>query len=420
MKAWGRFSTALRRFCADRRGTILLKFALGMPAVSVLGLGAVDLQAVYATKAHLQEIADAAALAGARELALAVNDDGPEGRAAAYVDGHVASWTDAPTITQTIEVMEMADGTRALRVLLEGNRPSFFANLLPPGGWDMAAEAIASSVAATPLCVLIHGEDRDDTLELRDSARLRAPACMVHSNHDISVRGGQISAAASQATGAASGMITPAAATGAALIQDPFLDLDLGDRPTVRGAVDCTLDRLAPVVSSGRYRLAPGVHCNGFRFEGTAELILEPGEHWFMSGSLVLRDDSRLTGEDVVLLFDRTSNFEFRERSRVSLDGRETGPYAGLVLAAARGNTRDFVVSSDHVESLLGVIYVPSARLIVEGDADVARESAWTVIVARYLTMVGSPSLYINADYRSADVPVPEGVGPSGGAHLVR
>lgn len=91
------------------------------------------------------------------------------------------------------------------------------------------------------------------------------------------------------------------------------------------------------------------------------------------------------------------------------------------MLTAARQNTRDFVISSDHVEALLGVIYIPGARLVVEGSAAVARESAWTVIVARYLRMVGSPSLFINADYRSSDVPVPEGVGPSGGgSQLVR
>lgn len=421
MGAWSKLWARLKAFGADTRGSIFVKFALAVPAVSVMGLGAMDLQAVYASKAQLQEIADAAALAGARELSLAVNDDGPEGRANAYIDGHVANWADAPEIERFVEVVEMEDGSRALRVSLDGRRPSFFANLLPPGGWKMHAEATAASVAATPLCVLVHGNDRTDTLNLRNNSRLRAPACMVHSNRDIVVAGGQLSAAATQAVGAARGTILPTAATGAAPIPDPFIDLDLGDTRTVRNALDCTLDHLDPVVTSGRYRLEPGVHCNGFRFEGTAELILEPGEHWFLSGSLVLRDDARLTGQDVVLMFDRTSNFEFRDRSRVSLDGRESGPYAGLVLTAARQNTRDFVISSDHVEVLLGVIYIPGARLVVEGSAAVARESAWTVIVARYLRMVGSPSLFINADYRSSDVPVPEGVGPSGGgSQLVR
>jgi hypothetical protein len=78
------------------------------------------------------------------------------------------------------------------------------------------------------------------------------------------------------------------------------------------------------------------------------------------------------------------------------------------------------VEAADHVESLLGVIYVPSARLIVEGTADVARESAWTVIVAREVRLSGSPSLFINANYSASDVPVPSGVGPrTGGSRLI-
>ena len=90
-------------------------------------------------------------------------------------------------------------------------------------------------------------------------------------------------------------------------------------------------------------------------------------------------------------------------------------------MVAYRGNRQDFIISSDQVESLLGVIYVPDATLIVEGSADVARESAWTVIVSQRLELKGSPQLFINANYTASDVPVPEGVGPSsGGSRLLQ
>ncbi|MBF0665808.1 MAG: hypothetical protein IR159_09765, partial [Brevundimonas sp.] len=118
--------------------------------------------------------------------------------------------------------------------------------------------------------------------------------------------------------------------------------------------------------------------------------------------------------------FDQQSKFEFKDQARVNLDGRKSGPYAGIVMGAMRDNKQDFVVSADHVESLLGVIYVPSARLIVEGSSDVARDSAWTVIVAEELQLKGSPSLFINANYDASDVPVPNGVGPrTGGSRLI-
>ena len=406
----------------NTQGVIALKFALAIPAIAVLSLGGVDLYAVQADKARLQEIADAAALAGARELGLAIDDRGPEGRASAFIQAQLADWTHGPqSIVPTVEVVTMDSGERALRAALAANRTSFFGNLLPPGGWNFTAEATATSIAVTPLCVLTHGSAGRESLNLKDSSQIRAPACLVHSNRDIKVEGvARITAAYVQAVHSARGSITPAAATGAVAIEDPFVDMDLDGR-ALRNALGCTLNSLPVKYDSGRHHLSPGIHCNGITVEGTAELILEPGEHWFLGGHLTVKQDARLTGVDVVLFFDKASKFDFKDHSIVNLDGRRSGAYAGMVMVGTRDNTQDFIISSDNVESLLGVIYVPSARLIVEGSADVARESAWTVIVAESLQLKGSPSLFVNANYDASDVPVPQGVGPSsGGSRLVQ
>jgi hypothetical protein len=185
--------------------------------------------------------------------------------------------------------------------------------------------------------------------------------------------------------------------------------------------VDCLTGVVPTVVNSGQHRLAAGVHCGGIDASGTAEIVLDAGEHWFLQGAMVIRGGARLTGSNVVLFFDRASRFDFREQAQISLEGRRTGAFAGLVMAATRDNAQPFNISADNVESLLGVIYVPSATITVEGTADVARESAWTVIVAKGLALKGSPQLYINADYDASSVPVPTGVGPRAGeSRLIR
>ena len=416
--AGARFASKLGR---NTRGVIALKFALAVPGLAVLVLGGVDLYAVQSDRARLQEIADAAALAGARELGLAVDAAGPEGRALAYIEAQLSEWPHGPqTITPSVEVVTLEDGERALHALIHANRTSFFGNMLPPGGWNMNAEATATSIAVVPLCVLTHGAAGRESLNLKDSSQVRAPACLVHSNRDIKVEGvARIIAAHVQAVNSARGSITPAAATGAVAIEDTFTSMDLDGR-ILRDTLGCTLNSLPVTYSSGRHHLQPGIHCNGITVQGTAELILEPGEHWFLGGHLTVKEEARLTGEDVVLFFDRRSKFDFKDHSMVNLDGRKTGPYAGMVMVGTRDNTQDFIISSDNVESLLGVIYVPNARLIVEGSADVARDSAWTVIVAQSLELKGSPSLFINANYDASDVPVPSGVGPSsGGSRLI-
>ena len=408
---------AAGRLARAENGSIALKAALILPCVIVLGAGALDLTQVQATKVRLQDIADSAALASANDLSLATDGSNAIERARIFVQSHLAEWSEAPTVDATYDVVDVS-GQRAIRVGLAANRPSFFANLLPPGGWNIRAQSTATTMGMVPLCVLVTGSSGSKLLNVKDSGRMNAPACMVHSNRDIDVEGGTVTAAAVQAVTSARGMISPAPGTGAARVSDPFshLDLDLSKR------ADCTpAEKGRPLkVSSGTHYIAAGKHCGGIDASGTARLILDPGDHFFLGGHLVVKEDARLEGADVVLFFDKASKFEFKDRARVSLDGRKSGAFAGMVMGGTRDNTQDFIISADHVESLLGVIYVPSAKLIVEGKADVARDSAWTVIVAEGVQLKGSPSLFINANYEVSDVPVPAGVGPrAGGSRLI-
>ncbi len=407
------------RLHRSERGSIALKFAMIGPAVILLGVGGIDLMAVHTAKGRLQSIADAAALAGAPALALATDGSAARERADAFVRGQMGEWADAPDYEATYEVLERG-GQRAIRVLLQGHRTSFFANMLPPGGWRFVGDATASTAGLVPLCVLVSGGVGKDSLHIKDTSRMNAPACLVHSNREIQVGGGAtLTAASVQAVTTARGPINPAASTGAAPIEDPFLDLDLDQSKKLLCTVlDLTVKRIK--VDTGVHYIPAGQHCGGIEASGTARIILEPGEHFFLGGHLTIKEDARLEGTDVVLFFDKASKFDFKDRAVVNLDGRKTGPYAGIVMGGTRDNTQDFVISSDNVESLLGVIYVPEARLVVEGSADVARESAWTVIVAHEVELKGSPSLFINANYDASDVPVPEGVGPRGGARLVQ
>lgn len=409
------FAGRLRR---AERGSIALKFAMIGPAIMLLGVGGIDLMAVHTAKGRLQSIADAAALAGAPALALATDGSAARERADAFVRGQMEEWPEAPDYEASYEILNRG-GQRAIRVLLRGHRTSFFANMLPPGGWNFVGDATASTAGLTPLCVLISGSNGAKLLNIKDSSQMKAPACLVHSNRDILVEGGNISAASVQAVTTAGGSISPSASTGAAPIDDPFADLDLERRGGL--GVLCTVMELTKrvKVSSGAHYVPAGRHCGGIEASGTARVLLEPGEHFFLQGALVVKEDARLEGEDVVLFFDTASKFDFTDRALINLDGRKTGPYAGIVMGAMRDNRQDFIISADNVESLLGVIYVPSARLIVDGTADVARDSAWTVIVAKEMQMKGSPSLFINADYDATDVPVPAGVGPRGGARLI-
>ncbi|WP_298096669.1 pilus assembly protein TadG-related protein [Brevundimonas sp.] len=395
----------LHRLLRETRGSIALKFALIVPAVAMLSVGAVDLMAVTSAQTRLQAVADAAALAAAPALALATDGAAARERAASFVAAELSQWPDAPTVVGTYEVVERG-AQRGIRVLLRANRPSFFANMLPPGGWDFVGDATATSVGLVPLCVLNIATAGDRLLELATQSRIEAPQCLVHSNHTITVKDrSQMIGEAIQAVGSASGAIVPKAGTGAARIEDPFAKLPLDD-PDGKCST-ANVDRV-------NKRIRPGLHC-AISITGKDDYTLEPGEHWFTDGALNVGGTATLRGEDVVLLIGEDGQINFRGNARINLTGRRTGPFAGIVIAALPEHDDLISINSSRVERLEGAIYVPNAILEIAGNADVARQSAWTVIVAASLMLKGSPDVFINANYGDSDVPVPGGVGPNAG-----
>jgi hypothetical protein len=404
----------LKRLLRETRGSIALKFALAVPAVAMLSVGAIDLLAVMSAKTRLQDIADAAALAAAPALALAADEAAARGRAEAFVEAQLSQWADAPTVEAAYEVIEQ-DDQRAIQVRLDGHRISFFANMLPPGGWHFEALATAVSVGQTPLCVLGIGT-RTQIISIRDSSRLMAPDCGIHSNTDIfGGNAARIEGRKIQAVGTATGgTMTPTPGQGSAPIVDPFASMIF---PSLNGCPFTGNGQSNPMKfeDGGTYYFEPGIHCRPIQIGYNTRMVPKPGDHFFRK-NLVLQGRARLEGEDVFLFFDHGSdpllNGQF---TRVNLVGRKNGPYAGMVMATVGGNSPNITLPGEKVERLLGVVYVRTGFLEVSGTGVAAEDSAWTVIVARQIHSTGTARIQINADYGSSDVPVPNGVGPNAG-----
>jgi len=77
-------------------------------------------------------------------------------------------------------------------------------------------------------------------------------------------------------------------------------------------------------------------------------------------------------------------------------------------------------IRSSDARQLLGTFYLPKSTLRVDTERPVADQSAYTIIIADKIELEGKPSLYLNSDYASSDVPVPSGVGPIGGNTFLR
>jgi Flp pilus assembly protein TadG len=393
----------LRRVLTDAGGGVAVIFAFAAPALALLACGAMDLAAVNGDRSAMQDAADATALAMAKQLGVATSA-GITSRAQAYAVGQLGqiATNDSVTVTTTI-----AADNSSVTVAIAGARSSFFGNLLPPGGWNLQAQATASTLGDLPLCVLSSAAGAPGNIQLQTSSQLTAAKCLVQANGDLTVdSGSSLTAGLAQASGVASGPITPAPQTGAPTIADPFASLSI--TPPLLGLCN----PLDLVYDLGVNVLTPGTHCGNLTVRNGATVQLLPGEYYFAQGTLTMQDNSTLTGSNVVLIFNDDASFAFKDSSTINLTGRQSGTYAGFVIATTRANTNTFLISSNSAHLLEGAIYIPDATLQVTGTSNqVADQSAWTVVVAKSLLLQGSPNLVINANYAGSNVPVPAGAG---------
>lgn len=398
-------------FARSRRAGVAVVFAVATPVLAVLACGAIDLASVVADRNRLQDVADAAALDGANQLSVA-NSQGAETRAQQFALDQLSDVAKRVQLTPNVTVPPDA---KSITVVIKGHRSSFFGNLLPMGGWTFSGRATAQPLGRMPLCVLTTASGAAGAISMAGQSVTTATGCLVHSNSDLAVpMPADLNAGTAEAVGSASGQINPAPQTGAPPIPDPFANLNLKIPPTCN-----PLDLLYDL---GVNILLPGVHCGNVTVRQNSTAILLPGNHYFMKGILSLQQNATLQGSDVVLIFDSASHFVFQDNSQIKLQGRQSGPFAGFVIATTPSNTGVFSITSDSARLLLGTIYLPNATLSVSGNStSVADQSAWTVIIAKGLLLTGSPDLVINSSYSSTSVPVPTGVGPSSqGARLVR
>lgn len=410
------FFRFVERLKKDRTQSGNMAVTVGIAAIPLAMLVAMasEFVALGRERALMQTAADAAALSGAQNLTLV----GSSARQSTtdverFAMAQVGEFANRATVS--FKATQGSDGTYTVEGL--ALRPSFFGDLVPPGGFRIEVKAIAESMQVQPLCVI--GDDGTvggKGITASNNSGIRARNCIVHSNSDFELRNtATVEAGSPRATGVATGSgFTPAANSGALRISDPFRSR------TIAPPADCSTvpDNGLYVTSADTVTLSPGIHRIEYNMTGTSVLKLLPGEHYFCKG-LKLRGQGRLEGEDVLLMFTGGNALDASQNSSVSLSGRRSGPWAGFVIVSTRGNYANFTIASSNVDKLLGTIYLPMTRLQVSATGEVAEGSQWSVIVARNINLSNNARLIINSDYEGSPVPVPTGVGnQAGGANV--
>jgi Flp pilus assembly protein TadG len=416
------------RFARCRRAGTATLFALSLPlAIGAVGV-AIDYGRATLMRTKMQSVADSAALMSARQMQLAT---ATADRVAAFAKSYVTSQLAGVTPTINVDM----DALVVTAKLDTDYKPvvgvSFLAN-----AFHLTASATAKLSNNLPLCMLGLDQKAPATVGLEQNALMTAPGCLVYSNSK-SPNGLSVKSSATLKAGficSAGGKVAdsnsnynPQPATDCPVMPDP-----LAMRPP---PPDGPCNHLAKIVLGGSTTLQPGVYCGGLIISMGADVKMMPGVYIIKDGPFLVNGDATLTGDGVgIYLKGLNSNLKFDEQTTISLTAPKDGPMAGLLiyddptgapallqpLIAGKytkllDSAREHLILSDNARTLIGTIYMPKGRLIIDANKPLADKSAYTVLVVQQLDLYSGPNLILNSDYGASEVPVPPGVGLYGG-----
>jgi Flp pilus assembly protein TadG len=418
-----------RAFRRDRSANTAIVFGLALPAVMGAVALAIDYSRAAAGKAQLQGVADAAALYSAREFQMAQSK--PE-RIVAIAVNYARSQVPDVAVTATAD-----PNAYAVHVILEKDFELTLGKAVFGGNVHVRVNATARMTGGLPLCLVGLDPKTKGTITLQKNARMTAPACLVYSNSghphgmiskdDAVLQAGYICSAGGKLKTKDTNY-SPQPMTDCPVIPDP-----LAGR---QGPSDLACSHTDKVVDGETASLSPGVYCGGLTVTNGAEVTLRPGIFIVKDGPLVVDGNATLKGDNVALYMKGAgANLTFETLSVIRLTAPKDGPLAGILIfddpsgaaAPEKSNKhdklgkspREHAILSDDARVLLGTIYMPQGRLIIDATKPVADRSAYTVMVVQQLDLYEGPNLYLNTDYSASDIPVPKGVGPYGGKTML-
>ncbi len=411
----------LDKFIKNQSGNVALVFALAAVSLAALAGGAVDYTKSVSAHASLQSVADAAALATARELQLSgAKRGGIDEVARQYIKANADK--NLQHLNSRINVSEKK---ATVDIILTAEVPTSFMSLVGLGSkQSIKARAQARILGGLPLCVLALDTGVSGAISSADQAKLTATGCSLYSN-STSAKGITSWGTSELNTG------LTCSAGGAAGGGGNYKPLPLTDCPAV---ADPLKDRPEPVVnscrktgkvySSGYHLLLPGTYCKGLTITGTAKVLFLPGEYVIKDGRLEISGNAIAAGIDVGFFFQGpNAHVKFNDKAHIGLIGRNSGTMAGFLFYEDRNTTYNHIheITSPNVLKLEGTIYLPQGEFKVAvassgtGLGKIAGESAYTVIIAKKLTLSGISNLVLNTDYAASNVPLPDSISSMSG-----
>lgn len=433
----------IARIFSNEDGNVAIPGAIMLVGVIALLGGALDLMSVSNQKASLQEVADYAALAAVREMAITADDS-------QRIEAVAVNFAERSDLLISAVQVDVNLEDRQVRVDLTATPRSHFPELFD----SMKAMSVSATARLSGqggnICMIGLSPTAVSTLRLRSRARITAESCAIYSNstsaQSMSVAStAEVTAELICVAGGYQGGTLPNQNNSDELRTTMLEDCTPVEDPlALRVAPDFdTCDYNDTYVSSTEY-LDPGVYCGGLIVDAGAAR-LNPGVYVVTGGPLMVTNNGTLEGDHVgFYLAGEDAKIQFDYDANIDVSAPRDGVMAGLLLYSSPYETAltstfelaesasgrsmavasnalrtadgvrwaDHTIRSDNARRMVGTIYLPNGKLLIDGRNPIADRSEYTVIIADTFELQDGPNLVLRTDYHLSDIPVPEGVGP--------
>jgi hypothetical protein len=445
------------RTLSERSGSVAVTFALSAMVLLGLAGGGIDYARLASRRSQLQNAADAGVLAAGNYLKLAVSTPA----AASSIVEETVRAQAAPKAESPYAVkVTVADDKTSVAAAIDETVKLAFGGFVGVSTVRVAVRSKANIVGKMRLCLLTLDPSAPGAFDLEKSAEVTAQDCSLYGN-SLSPQGmvGRDNAFARAQTICSAGgfdgaraNFAPPPQTGCPPIQDPLKDRaapTIGACTPIPASANDKGDTSKNLVNQST-TLDPGTYCGGLHITKNAVVTLRSGTYVMKDGPLIVDKSGSMSGIDVAFYFmGDKGGLVFDKKTTISLSAPTTGPMAGLLMMeertvgtpvdptgavladllspisptppplAASKPMRTYRIISDNARTMLGTLYLPAGRVVIDASKPVSDQSAYTVIVAQQVNLYQGPNLYLNANYDSTSVPVPKGVGPLSGKLLL-
>jgi len=413
----------------NEKGQAIAFTALAVTLLMGFAGFAVDMGVLRYQRRLQQTAADAAAIAGASNLAYGGVVTGAQNASATngFTDnsgGTTCTNNPGALGCVTVAVSDPASGPttgphkndpKYVEVFVTAVQPTFFMKALGVSSRTVTARAVATNVSggAGSGCLYTLGSPASsiEGININGSATLNGPTCGIEDNGNFNTKGNKLVVTAGTFGNSGDwnksgpgGTITctapgPCPAVNVPAVADPYASLQKTPPSQPAASSSCPSSGPCNLITSGTQTLQPGAY-NLIHVGSNSTVTFAAGNYYFSgSGGITVDGGSTITGTGVFFYFTGNATINMVGTPNVQLTAPSTGTYAGILMyqdpldtnraqnVTLSGNSGP-TLGGNSGANYDGVLYFPADQITFFGNNNSVNVA---IVVSDSLALSGSP-----------------------------